>query len=222
MDLGSAAGRPVLSLTKGRDDEPRALSAGVTNLWETTLARPSRLRSTSIMSDATFHLLQLLYFMAPAYLANMAPPFIRFWHGWNPPIHVRALGSHKTVLGFAVGVLTAVLCTAGQAWLAQPWLPTDFALVDYRDWLLLGLGFGVGALGGDALKSLFKRRLGFAPGQRWLPFDQLDFVVGSLLLVAPMARLNALDVLSILAVSFIGDLIVNRIAFAWRIKETPW
>jgi hypothetical protein len=48
--------------------------------------------------------LQLVYFMAPAYAANMLPPFGAHWRGWNPPVSERWLGSHKTVLGFALGV----------------------------------------------------------------------------------------------------------------------
>src|SRR5207245_2953937 len=58
--------------------------------------------------------LQLAYFMAPAYVANMAPPFVRYWKGWNRPISRRWLGEHKTVLGFVVGVLAAMLVTFAQ------------------------------------------------------------------------------------------------------------
>src|SRR5256885_1188018 len=64
-----------------------------------------------------FRVLQLVYFMAPAYLANMAPPFVRYWKGWNRPISRRWLGAHKTVLGFAAGVLAATLVTFVQ-WLS--------------------------------------------------------------------------------------------------------
>jgi CDP-2,3-bis-(O-geranylgeranyl)-sn-glycerol synthase len=53
--------------------------------------------------------LQLVYFMAPAYVANMLPPFVAHWRGWNPPISERWLGSHKTVLGFALGVVGGVI-----------------------------------------------------------------------------------------------------------------
>jgi len=31
--------------------------------------------------------------MAPAYLANMTPPFMKYWKGWNPPISRRWLGA---------------------------------------------------------------------------------------------------------------------------------
>lgn len=162
-------------------------------------------------------LLDLLWFMLPAYLANMAPPFTRFWRGWNRPICTRLLGSHKTVLGFALGVATALLATAAQARFA----PAS-VLFEPAHWLLAGLGFGLGAMGGDSLKSLLKRRMGIAPGARWIPLDQLDFAIGSLLLVAPLANLGWLDVLAILAMTLVGDLAVNRLAFRLGIKDSPW
>lgn len=169
------------------------------------------------MRDAAFHVLQLLYFMAPAYVANMVPPFVRFWPGWNRPIHARLLGEHKTVLGFAVGVLAGILATALQATLA-----TALDLVDYRDWPLLGFEFGFGAMAGDSVKSLLKRKAGIAPGARWFPLDQLDFVIGALLLVGFRAGLTWQDIAIILAVTLIGALPVNRLAFRLRIKQTPW
>lgn len=169
------------------------------------------------MCDAAFHLLQLLYFMLPAYVANMAPPFVRFWTGWNRPIHARLLGEHKTVLGFAVGVLAGLLATAVQSTLA-----TSLARVDYSHWPWLGLGFGVGAMLGDSLKSLAKRKIGIAAGARWFPLDQLDFVLGALAFVGICADLSWLEVATILLVSLVGDLLVNRLAFALHIKDTPW
>lgn len=169
------------------------------------------------MDDALARLPELLYLMAPAYLANMAPPFTRYWKGWNRPIHARRLGTHKTVVGFALGVAVAMLATAAQA-LAD--LPGQ--RLDYAHWPWLGLGFGLGAMGGDSARSWFKRRRGLPPGARWLPFDQLDFVVGTLALVGPFARLDALDVALILLVSFVGDIAVNRIAYSAGIKASPW
>ena len=155
--------------------------------------------------------------MAPAYLANMAPPFARYWPGWNRPIHERSLGSHKTVVGAMMGVAAGVLATAAQAAIDAP-----FGLVDYAYWPLLGLGFGGGAMAGDCLKSLLKRRLGVAAGAPWVPFDQLDFPICALVMVGYWARLSWLDVLLVLAVTFVGDLAVNRIAFRMGIKDSAW
>lgn len=174
------------------------------------------------MDECFAHLLRLLYFMLPAYAANMAPPFSRYWRHWNRPIHERLLGRHKTVVGFGLGVSTAVLVTSVQAWLDARQGASALALVDYAYWPWLGLGFGIGAMAGDCAKSLFKRRLRIAPGGRWIPFDQIDFVLGALALVGPFAALSWTDVLLILVVSFAGDLLVNRIAFSIGIKDTPW
>ena len=92
------------------------------------------------------------------------------------------------MLGFALGVATAVAVTFVQ--FRVGW---SGSLISYERWLLLGLGCGVGALGGDSIKSLIKRQLGIAPGRSWIPADQLDFVVGGLVVLFFWTNLNWLD-----------------------------
>lgn len=161
-------------------------------------------------------LAELLYLMAPAYLANMAAPFARHWRGWNRPICARWLGTHKTVVGFALGVAAAL----GMAFL-QSRLAWSGSLADYAQWPALGLALGCGALGGDALKSLAKRSRGIAPGKPWVPADQLDFAIGALALAWPFAAIGWLDVLVILAFTFPADLAVNQLAFRLGVRDTP-
>lgn len=160
-------------------------------------------------------ILQLAWFMAPACCANMAPPFVRYWPGWNRPIHERWFGAHKTVLGFLAGVLAAVAASAVQRWIDAP-----FSLVSYDRWFVLGLCFGIGAMAGDTAKSFVKRRIGIAPGASWPPFDQLDFVVGALLLTSWSIELRATDVLAILAMALVGHVGVNRLAFRVGIRDS--
>lgn len=198
------------------DDADHAGSSRPGALPVLALARSGTTQMTP-SPDLPHYLLPLLYFMAPAYLANMAPPFLRYWKGWNRPIHARALGEHKTVLGYALGVLTAVMTTAVQAR-----IDVAFALVDYAHWPWLGFAFGVGAMTGDSLKSFFKRRRGVPPGGRWIPFDQLDFALGALLIVGPFSLLGWPDVLVILVATLLGDIAVNRVAYWLRIKTSPW
>ena len=169
------------------------------------------------MSDPWAHLLQLAYFMLPAYCANMAPPFTRYLRGWNRPVHERLLGSHKTVLGVLAGVATGVLVAGMQSRIHAPW-----SLVDYRHWLLLGLGLGGGAMLGDVLKSLVKRMLHIRPGTRWIPFDQLDFAVGALALTGAYAGLGATDMAAIAAMTFVGDIAINQLSYRLGIKDSPW
>lgn len=164
-----------------------------------------------------FRIVQLAYLMLPVYLANMAAPFAKHWPGWNRPISQRWLGGHKTVVGFALGVATAVVVT-----FVQSRVRWSGSLIPYDHWLLLGLGCGIGALGGDSIKSLLKRQVGIAPGKPWVPADQLDFVVGGLLVLSFWVRLSWLDFVMILTLSFVGDVIVNHVAYYLRIRDTKW
>jgi len=160
---------------------------------------------------------RLIYFMAPAYVANMAPVFIRYWTGWNRPISERWLGSHKTVMGFGAGVLAAVLVTFAQSRLA--W---EGGLLVYDHWIELGLRFGGGAMTGDSLKSFVKRRVGIAPGAPWIPWDQLDFVVGALALVSGAARLTWSDLVVVSLLSLAGHVAVTHCAYWIGIRDVTW
>ena len=170
------------------------------------------------MDEAAGRLLQLIWLMLPAYCANMAPPFVRFWRGWNRPINRRLLGSHKTIVGFGLGVVVALVVAFLQVRLNSS-VPI---LWEGEKWLWFGLVAGIGALGGDALKSLFKRRLGIPPGSAWIPADQLDFVIGALLLILPFVSLTVFDLAFIIAFTFIADIAVNQISFRLGIRETAW
>jgi CDP-2,3-bis-(O-geranylgeranyl)-sn-glycerol synthase len=162
-------------------------------------------------------LFELIYLMLPVYLANMVPPFVRFWRGWNPPISERYLGSHKTVIGFSAGVVMAIITTATQHLLA--W---ERSLVDYDSWLTLGSACGLGAMAGDSIKSFFKRRRHVAPGERWIPADQLDFVAGGLLALSVWYKFSLIEIIAIVSISFVGDISVNHMAFHLGIRKTPW
>jgi CDP-2,3-bis-(O-geranylgeranyl)-sn-glycerol synthase len=164
-----------------------------------------------------FHVGSLIYFMAPAYAANMAPPFIRYWTGWNRPISERWLGNHKTVMGFAAGVLGALLATCAQSRIA--W---EGGLVSYEHWVELGLRFGIGAMAGDSVKSFVKRRVGIDPGKPWVPWDQLDFVLGALVLVAPWLLLSWSDLTIVLFLSVVGHIIVTHAGYWTGIRDVKW
>lgn len=162
-------------------------------------------------------LLELVYFMLPAYVANMSPPFTRFWRGWNPPINRKRLGDHKTVIGFALGVVMGVLTAY-----VESRIDWDRSLWPAASWLPVGVAMGFGAMAGDSAKSFFKRRIGITPGKPWIPWDQLDFPIGALLLVWPLASLGWLDVAIILVFTFVADIAVNHVSYWLRIRETKW
>lgn len=165
-------------------------------------------------------ILESLYFMLPAYAANMAPVFAKKLLGarWSTPINERALGAHKTYRGFVAGILAAIAVVSVQRY----W--QDFALLPYAQlnvWVY-GFLFGCGALAGDAVKSYFKRRRAIAPGQPWLPWDQVDFSIGTLMALAPIYLPPLPHIVCILVLSPILSWCANRIGFMLRIKETKW
>ncbi|MBI1848425.1 MAG: CDP-archaeol synthase [Candidatus Rokubacteria bacterium] len=155
--------------------------------------------------------------MAPAYVANMSAPLIRYWRGWNRPISSRWLGTHKTVMGFAAGLLGALIMT-----FLQHLIGWRTGVVDHDRWVELGLRFGVGAMAGDSAKSFFKQRLRIPPGRPWIPFDQLDFVLGALIVVAPRAALGLGDIALVLGVSAAGHIAVNHAAYWLGIRDVKW
>ncbi len=137
-----------------------------------------------------------LWFFLPAGLANAAPVFANKvprtdWlarpldfgkHFRNR----RIFGDHKTIRGLLSGILMAqfVIFMQYLLYIHYGWARSVSMYVNYShiNIMYLGFLFAVGALGFDALKSFFKRQIGVKPGSMWFPFDQIDYIVGGLLL----------------------------------------
>lgn len=122
-------------------------------------------------------ILQSLYFFLPAYLANMAPPLVRKIKLLDKPIWEEKLGANKTWRG-----IVAATVVGGLVFWLQKLIPIESLwLIDYNDFsILLGVLLGLGAIMGDAVKSYYKRKAEIKPGKSWVPFDQLDFVIGGI------------------------------------------
>ena len=74
-----------------------------------------------------FRVVQLLYFMAPAYAANIDTPVRPVLERVEPAAQPTVARLHKTAGGFAIGVLAAVPATFVQsriAWEARSPLPS--------------------------------------------------------------------------------------------------
>jgi CDP-2,3-bis-(O-geranylgeranyl)-sn-glycerol synthase len=99
---------------------------------------------------------------------------------------------------------------------------------------LFGAAMGFFALLGDAVKSYFKRRVGKEGGAPWVPFDQLDFVVFGLLGMLAASPLlptgwvwhaltdDWLVPATLLVLTPLLHLLVNRIGYRLRLKSVPW
>jgi CDP-2,3-bis-(O-geranylgeranyl)-sn-glycerol synthase len=77
-------------------------------------------------------------------------------------------------------------------------------------------------MAGDAAKSFVKRRLGIPPGRPWIPWDQVDFVLGALALVSGQAALSWPDVAIILVLSAMGHILVSRVSYWIGVRDVKW
>lgn len=185
------------------------------------------------MSLIILQTLQTLWFYLPAMLANMAPiAFHNFnlwpalykpldggksWHG------KRILGDHKTIRGLLAGVIIGGLAGYGQYVLSGIHALNVISIAPYGNAvaaIMIGLLSGVGALGGDALKSFFKRRLNIAAGKSWALFDQIDFIIGATLTAGWFAHLTAMHMLIALLIIGLGSYITSIIGVHLHIKES--
>lgn len=129
------------------------------------------------------------WLMLPAIVANSIPVILarfKVFESFKKPVSDRFFGENKTWRGFLFGILFGIF-TAFLQWYFAPRIEA-IALFPYRKngleaSILLGFLLSAGILLGDLLKSYFKRIAKKKPGERWMPFDELDFLGAYLLML---------------------------------------
>jgi len=166
-------------------------------------------------------ILKCIYFMLPAYLANMAPVIVKkSFKKLAIPVNTNIFGKNKTYRGLIFGILFAIIIAFIQ-YLVYPQLK-DLSFLDYSNWFKIGFLMGFGAVFGDIIESLVKRRLKYKPGQPFVPLDQLDFVLGSLLFISLIFIPTIKMIITIIIVSFILHVLVNHSAYYLKIRNEKW
>ena len=177
----------------------------------------------------TLLLLSSFYFMLPAYFANMAPVIVKKINIFKFPVdfgkkksNKRIFGENKTFRGLIFGIIFAIIISFFQFLLYKNNFLLEISFIDYSNWLLFGFLMGFGALIGDLTKSFFKRRLNYKPGQSFVPFDQVDFVIGALIFIYPLIKLSIELMIIIILLSFALDIIVNHLSYYLKIRNEKW
>ncbi len=164
--------------------------------------------------------------LLPAAAANMAPVFFSRATFLSTPLDLgrhyrnrRVFGDNKKVRGLVVGICAAVLVAWIQV-LAAP-LFAEYALIDYAavDPILLGLLLGTGALVGDAIESFFKRQRGIAPGESWMPFDQIDWILGAFVFLTPLYMFSPAVYFAALLIGGLLHPVINIIGYHIGLKR---
>lgn len=174
-------------------------------------------------------IIQTFWLLLPAGFANMAPvlfkwiPFINHPVDFNKKFRDKPIfGKNKTYRGFLFGILTAILIVFIQKNLYE--YTSSISLINYSEINVFLLGFlmGFGALFGDLIESFFKRQMGIDSGKPWFPFDQTDWVIGSLIFAVFYVNIE----IKIIAVSILlfGILhpIINLIGYYLGIKKNKF
>ena len=142
-------------------------------------------------------ILQALWLVLPAYIANASAVLV----GGGTPIDfgktwkdgTRILGDGKTWRGLIAGAFIGMTAGFGLSVAAKYIATSEFAFLNINDFMgfpfMIPIVFSLcfGALMGDIAESFFKRRIGKGRGEDWIPFDQVDFILGALLCSLLMA-----------------------------------
>ena len=173
----------------------------------------------------------VLWLLLPSAFANMTPPLIaKLFPKMDYPMDMgflifgkRLFGSHKTWRGFVSGVLIAgLIFVLQQQSLLEPSSLKSTVVFDYENFpWYLGLLMGIGALLGDAIKSTFKRQMSIESGEAWFPWDQIDWVIGTTLILIPFIKLGFFEILIMIVIGLIGHLIAKALGYFLKLNSTP-
>jgi len=146
----------------------------------------------------------------------------------------RLMGEGKTWSGFLGGVALATILgmiLAGLVWLLGIDKSWGWGL-KFPEMVFIFLPLAIGAMTGDALKSIAKRRMNMPRGSKFPIVDQYDFVVGAIGLVALFRwdwfHANYLEgvaifaLISVLMMTFLLHRGANIIAYRMGKKNEPW
>lgn len=133
------------------------------------------------------------------------------------------IGKHKTYGGWIVASLTAGLFGLVLHYLIlEIKYFGDIFVLELTPLSHFALGFllGFGAIGGDLVESAVKRRVGVPQGRAWFPFDQIDFIIGALLLSLLMTVLEIQVYLWIFISFFMLHLVAKVIGYLLGIDKS--
>ena len=154
-----------------------------------------------------------LLFIGPAYFANAAPLVLgggATLDGGRSLADGRPIfGPHKTVRGVIAGIVVGTLIGLAES------------VVDSR-LAIAGFMIALGAILGDLLGAFMKRRLNVEPGKAFPILDQLDFILGSVVLGYAFFQVGLISILLVVVVTPPIHLATNYGAYRLGIKKTRW
>jgi CDP-2,3-bis-(O-geranylgeranyl)-sn-glycerol synthase len=166
--------------------------------------------------DLTLLVVEALKFIFPAYCANATPVLAgggtKMDFGKNFYDGKRVFGNNKTFRGFffgwSIGFVVGIV--------------EGFTLGFQNYSIVFSLLIPLGALLGDLAGAFIKRRIGIAPGGLLPIVDQVDFVVGAIVLSIPLTIVSWQLAVTVLLITPPIHLFANFLAYKMKLKRHPW
>jgi len=162
--------------------------------------------------DLKFLYISLLILL-PIMIANMTPVLLKIKY-WNTPINEKIFGKNKTWRGFLGAIIAGTL---------SYFILVKFGLVnsinDLSFIILIGFLFSFGAIGGDLIESFLKRKMNIAAGESWTPWDQIDYVLGAIILTYFIYQYTFSQIIFMLVLGGVISAIFHRFGYMLKMNS---
>ena len=148
--------------------------------------------------------------LLPPMIANAIPTLLKMKH-LSSPINEELFGKNKTWRGFIGAIIAGTLSYLVLVKLnlvGTPYSP-----------LFVGFLFGLGAIGGDLLKSYVKRKAGVEAGGSFPPWDQIDYILGMILLTFFFYEYSLSQVVFLLVLGGAASAAAHRAGYLLKINS---
>ncbi len=115
------------------------------------------------------------------------------------------LGKSKTIRGIVVSIASSAVAASllGVGW-------------------TIGIVVGFAAMAGDLVSSFVKRRLDLAPSSRATGLDQVPESLFPLLACSRALSLTIVDIAIVVAIFFVGELVLSLLLYKVHIRDRPY
>jgi CDP-diglyceride synthetase len=114
-------------------------------------------------------------------------------------------GDSKTIRGIVLSIVVTTL--------AAPLIGVDWTI---------GVAIAATAMIGDLFSSFTKRRMALVPGSMALGLDQIPESLLPAIACRWMLPVTALDIVLVAALFFVGELVVSRALYTFKIRDRPY
>ncbi|GMX58904.1 MAG: CDP-2,3-bis-(O-geranylgeranyl)-sn-glycerol synthase [Candidatus Microsyncoccus archaeolyticus] len=184
-----------------------------------------------------YYLLSCVYFFGPAYLANSAPPLayrFNIFKSLGKPIdggrminNKPILGDHKTWRGLVseiivCTILMPIFIKLHEFLGLEHYQAIGFNAFDQINGFLLGFLLSLGIIFGDLFFAFIKRRLNLKPGAKFIPFDQINYIIGAFIFSQPFLQFELKFWFSLIILTFFLHVFFNRTGYNLGLHNAKW